>query len=234
MQQPIVQAQRPTLPRISILLVVLILAGCSVYANLSFTVQDRRDYRYFPPFRPYADFNMNDHLGAEYLNVGRSLAEGKGFADPFTAGTGATAWMPPVFPSILAGVLWLTGGNPAWLMTIMIVLQVLALVATGLLVLGLARRSGSGIGMAVSLAIFVVVVISDFFRCGRARSCGGSSAACARSSTLSWAGRGRCSVPWMGAASEPGRNWRWRALSRLWWSCRGRCETTWCLDGSFR
>jgi hypothetical protein len=163
MQQPIVPAQRPTLPRLSILLLVLILAGCSVYANLSFAVKDRKDYRYFPPFRPYADFNMNDHLGAEYLNVGRSLLEGKGFADPFTAGTGPTAWMPPVFPSILAGVLWLTAGNPTGLMATMIFLQVLALVATGLLVLSLSWRSGSGIGMAVSAAIFVVVVISDFF-----------------------------------------------------------------------
>ncbi len=163
MQQPIVHAQRPTLPRISILLVVLIVVGCSVYANLSFTVKDRKNYRYFPPFRSYADFNMNDHLGAEYLNVGRSLVEGRGFADPFTAGTGATAWMPPVFPCILAGVLWLTGGNPTGLMVTMIALQVLALAATGLLVVSLARRSGSGIGMTVTAAFFVMIVISDFF-----------------------------------------------------------------------
>ncbi len=36
------------------------------------------------------------HLGWEYGYIAAALVEGRGFADPFGAGTGATAWMPPL------------------------------------------------------------------------------------------------------------------------------------------
>src|SRR5205823_9577198 len=102
MQQVRAPAPRRPTRHLPAVLVSLFVVGCSVYANLSFTVTDRTDYRYFPPFRAYADFNMNDHLGAEYMNVARALVAGKGFADPFEEPTGPTAWMPPAFPCLLA------------------------------------------------------------------------------------------------------------------------------------
>jgi len=162
MQQPTVVPARRR-PPMSTLLLVAVLASCSIYANLSFRVTDGTKYRYFPPFREYADFNMNDHLGAEYLNVARSMVAGKGFANPFTAQTGATAWMPPVFPCLLAGILWLSGGNEQVLMVAMIVLQVMSLVITGLIVLALVRQSSWRLASTVGLTMFVITVVSDFF-----------------------------------------------------------------------
>ncbi len=47
-----------------------------------------------------------DHFefGWEMGRVGRSLVRGRGFADPFVpVGTGPTAWMPPLYPLIIAG-----------------------------------------------------------------------------------------------------------------------------------
>ena len=37
-------------------------------------------------------------------NIAHSLAVGKGFASPFHEDTGPTAWDPPVYPLIVAGV----------------------------------------------------------------------------------------------------------------------------------
>jgi hypothetical protein len=49
-------------------------------------------------------------LGSEYFQIAVALAEGRGFSDPFGAGTGATGWMPPAFSILLWGVNGLTGG----------------------------------------------------------------------------------------------------------------------------
>ena len=40
-------------------------------------------------------------LGGEYFHIATALKEGRGFADPFVAGTGATGWMPPGFTFLL-------------------------------------------------------------------------------------------------------------------------------------
>lgn len=37
-------------------------------------------------------------------NIAASLARGKGFGDPFRAGTGPTAWTTPVYPLLIAGI----------------------------------------------------------------------------------------------------------------------------------
>ncbi|HEX4312276.1 MAG TPA: glycosyltransferase family 39 protein [Acidobacteriaceae bacterium] len=50
--------------------------------------------------RPYDD---EFGFGYEMGRIGRALATGYGFADPFRGHTGPTAWVPPVFPWILAG-----------------------------------------------------------------------------------------------------------------------------------
>src|SRR5262245_26116570 len=92
----------PLLP--AIVLAVTIVA-CSIYANLSFAVKSPAHYRFFPPFKPHVNANLNDHLGGEYFNMARSLAAGEGFAHPFDGPTGPTAWQPPVLPTILAGLL---------------------------------------------------------------------------------------------------------------------------------
>jgi hypothetical protein len=56
--------------------------------------------------RPYEDHFA---FGYEMGRIARALATGYGFADPFRGHTGPTAWVPPLYPWILAGVFRLTG-----------------------------------------------------------------------------------------------------------------------------
>jgi 4-amino-4-deoxy-L-arabinose transferase-like glycosyltransferase len=48
-------------------------------------------------------------FGYEMGRVARALVTGYGFADPFIGHTGPTAWVPPLYPWILAGVFRLAG-----------------------------------------------------------------------------------------------------------------------------
>src|SRR5580698_2305643 len=49
---------------------------------------------------------FQDHFqfGWEMGRVGRALATGYGYADPFVGHTGPTAWVPPLYPLMLAAV----------------------------------------------------------------------------------------------------------------------------------
>lgn len=42
-------------------------------------------------------------------NIGAALAEGRGFSDVFRTGTGATAWLAPVYPLVVAAIFKLFG-----------------------------------------------------------------------------------------------------------------------------
>jgi hypothetical protein len=54
---------------------------------------------------------LDDHFefGWEMGRIARSLATGHGFASPFNGSSGPTAWTPPLYPLILAGVFKLFG-----------------------------------------------------------------------------------------------------------------------------
>jgi len=43
-------------------------------------------------------------FGFEMGRIGRSLAQGQGFSSPFNDATGPTAWEPPLYPFLIAGV----------------------------------------------------------------------------------------------------------------------------------
>ena len=45
-------------------------------------------------------------------NVAHSLATGAGFSSPFRVNTGPTAWMPPIYPLLLAAVFRMKHGGP--------------------------------------------------------------------------------------------------------------------------
>jgi 4-amino-4-deoxy-L-arabinose transferase-like glycosyltransferase len=52
-----------------------------------------------------APINQKDFdFGFEMGRIGRSLAESRGFANPFNQTTGPTAWEPPLYPFLIAGV----------------------------------------------------------------------------------------------------------------------------------
>jgi 4-amino-4-deoxy-L-arabinose transferase-like glycosyltransferase len=56
--------------------------------------------------RPYENHFT---FGYEMGRIARAMATGYGFADPFRGHTGPTAWVPPLYPWILAGVFRLAG-----------------------------------------------------------------------------------------------------------------------------
>ena len=131
--------------------------------DLSRSVTDPYHYRYFPPFQPNLNCNLNDHLGAEYFHMARALRAGEGFAHPFEEKTGPTAWMPPVLPVTLAGLLWVCHDDRDTVMDIVIGLQVAVLIGTGILVLELARRTSQRAGTKMAALLFIGFFLLDFF-----------------------------------------------------------------------
>jgi hypothetical protein len=154
---------KPTsVTRAGILVVVAVIAG-SLYANLSYLVTDRAHFRFFPPFVRGLNRNDNDHLAAEYYSIAGALAAGRGFADPFREPTGPTAWMPPIFVWLLAGLRWVANDNTQIVIAMLVVLQDLTLITTGLLILALARQSTGAVGIAAVL--FAAALCYSFRLC---------------------------------------------------------------------
>src|SRR6267154_2116313 len=57
----------------------------------------------------FYDHNHNFSFGWEMGSIGRSLAAGEGFSSPFGEFTGPTAWEPPLYPFLIAGVFKIFG-----------------------------------------------------------------------------------------------------------------------------
>ena len=57
----------------------------------------------------FKTFDDNFSFGWEMGRIGRSLAQGQGFSNPFSGITGPTAWEPPLYPFLIAGVFKLFG-----------------------------------------------------------------------------------------------------------------------------
>jgi hypothetical protein len=149
------------LPIRAALVVTLVVLGCSMYANLSFAVTDPAAYRFFPPFKPFENANLN-RLGGEYFEIAKSIAAGDGFSSPFKEPTGPTAWMPPVLPLLLAGLLWVCDGNPDAVAAVVVFLQLCVLIGTGLLVLALARQTTRRVGAGGAAAVFILGLLGHF------------------------------------------------------------------------
>jgi hypothetical protein len=105
------------------------------------------------------------NLIQENLRVARSIRAGEGFAHPFDNPTGPTAWVPPLLPLFLAGVLELSNGSSIVVTRTIIVLQEVALAVTLILVLLLARRSTRWIGPELAAAVFFLMVLAHFRLC---------------------------------------------------------------------
>src|SRR6202795_20844 len=57
-------------------------------------------------FRQYHTRVGDDHFGFgwEMGRVARSIAQGRGFSSPYGGNTGLSAWEPPLYPYLMAGV----------------------------------------------------------------------------------------------------------------------------------
>jgi hypothetical protein len=91
------------------------------------------------------------HLGAEYYNIALALVDGRGYADPFAELSGPTAWMPPLYPALLA-LLTVVLRDRALVAHAVVVLTVFALSAVGIMLFRMAKRS------AVFVPAWVIVV----------------------------------------------------------------------------
>ena len=62
-------------------------------------------------FRQYHTRTIEDHFGFgfEMGRVGRSIALGQGFSNPYGGKTGPSAWEPPLYPYLIAGVFKIFG-----------------------------------------------------------------------------------------------------------------------------
>ena len=94
--------------------------------------------------RPYED---HFQFGWEAGRIARALATGYGYADPFSdtvfRHTGPTAWLPPLYPLLLAGVFKLFGVYTALSAWIALTINSALSAATAILVWELAARSFS-------------------------------------------------------------------------------------------
>ncbi|HEX5233866.1 MAG TPA: glycosyltransferase family 39 protein [Silvibacterium sp.] len=83
-----------------------------------------------------------DHFqfGWEMGRVARALATGYGYADPFVGHTGPTAWVPPLFPLMLAGVFKLFGVYTALSAWVILVVDSFFSAATALFIYQIAAR----------------------------------------------------------------------------------------------
>jgi hypothetical protein len=101
----------------------------ALLAGYCFLGHDTKDHRsvFFPPFRPHFNSNSANTLGCEYYYIGKALANGRGFADPFVEQSGPTAWMPPLLPLAMAGLILATGDSVPFMMMALLAIQVASL-----------------------------------------------------------------------------------------------------------
>jgi hypothetical protein len=81
------------------------------------------------PFNPLPIKNHNSLLGGEYYNIAVSLVMQEGYANPFFVPTGPTAWMPPLFPSFLAILLFFAKDKETTT-TLLVIIKTLVIVAS--------------------------------------------------------------------------------------------------------
>ena len=97
-----------------------------------------------------------DHLqfGWEMGRIARALVTGYGYADPFTGHSGPTAWVPPLYPLLLAGVFKIFGVyTPASAWVILTINSIFS-AATALLIYEIAARCFQPTGRAHKIALW--------------------------------------------------------------------------------
>lgn len=146
--------------------VVLILAffvfGLSLYANMQYFFRTNPEaQRFFPPFKHGVVKIFNHHLGGEYLFIARAIVDGKGFSNPFEVETGPTAWMPPLYPFILAGIMALLKSK-VLVVCFVVLLKNALLVAAGLLIYATAKKTRTVLRAEVAVALYCLYLLVFF------------------------------------------------------------------------
>jgi hypothetical protein len=97
-----------------------------------------------------------DHLqfGWEMGRIARALVTGFGYADPFTGHSGPTAWVPPLYPLLLAGVFKIFGVYSTQSAWVILTINSIFSAATALLIYEIAARCFQSTGKARKIALW--------------------------------------------------------------------------------
>jgi hypothetical protein len=97
-----------------------------------------------------------DHLqfGWEMGRIARALATGFGFADPFTGHSGPTAWSPPLYPLLIAGVFKIFGVYTAASAWVLLTINSVFSAATSSVIYEIAARCFHRTGRARKIALW--------------------------------------------------------------------------------
>ena len=86
--------------------------------------------------------------------IARALVTGYGYADPFTGHSGPTAWVPPLYPLLLAGVFKIFGVYTAASAWVILTINSIFSAATALLIYEIAARCFQKTGRARKIALW--------------------------------------------------------------------------------
>jgi hypothetical protein len=97
-----------------------------------------------------------DHLqfGWEMGRIARALATGYGYADPFTGHSGPTAWSPPLYPLLIAGVFKIFGVYTAASAWVLLTINSIFSAATSSVIYEIAARCFHRTGRARKIALW--------------------------------------------------------------------------------
>src|ERR1700761_689063 len=99
---------------------------------------------------------QEDHLqfGWEMGRIARALAAGFGYADPFTGHSGPTAWSPPLYPLLIAGVFKIFGVYTAASAWVLLVINSIFSAATSSVIYEIASRCFHRTGRVRKIALW--------------------------------------------------------------------------------
>jgi len=108
------------------------------------------------------DEHSNNPFGVEICSIAAHIVRGQGFSSPFHADTGPTAWIPPVYPYLVALVFRLFGLYSAASAIVILGFQCILAAATGITIHALGRRTlGPQVGL---FAAWIWALSPIFFR----------------------------------------------------------------------
>lgn len=90
-------------------------------------------------------------LAQETGNIAYSLVTGKGYSSPFRSNTGPTAWLPPVYPLLIAGIFLICGPLSMASLNASILLNILCSAGTCIPIFFIGKRVG-GVTLAATAA----------------------------------------------------------------------------------
>ncbi len=90
-------------------------------------------------------------LAQETGNIAYSLVTGKGYSSPFRSNTGPTAWLPPVYPLLIAGIFLICGPLSMASLNASVLLNILCSAGTCIPIFFIGKRVG-GVTLAATAA----------------------------------------------------------------------------------